>query len=152
MTGLQITISGFWWRHIHHFQWHKCRKLLICYSLGCTLCISGIKCFLAIFGGSVYICVVYRSYYSLGIYWAKVREQFVLHFWGVRLYINNEWLRSKVIQVQKSIIFCLCHFRKVKYIRNNYTKISERIYKIYFSLSILILFWNGKVIQVHQFI
>ena len=33
-----------------------------------------------------------------------------------------EWLRGKVIQVQNSIFFRLCHFGKAKYIENNILK------------------------------
>ena len=36
--------------------------------------------------------------------------------------IDNDWVRGKVIQVQNSIVFCLCHFGKVKFIGNNILK------------------------------
>ena len=60
----------------------------------------------------------------------------------------------------KIYFFCLCHFLKVKYTINNilknlshWLKESELINQhIFFSLSKLIIFFNGKVIQVHHFI
>ena len=52
---------------------------------------------------------------------------------------TNEWLRGRMIQVQNSIFFCLCHFGKAKYIENNILKYlshssknQDKIINIYF--------------------
>ena len=78
-----------------------------------------------------------------------------------------EWIRGKVIKVQNSFFSCLydfwkvCDFGKVKYIGNNILKYLSHslkitrlinLHKYIFSLSKLILFFNGRVNQVHRFI
>ena len=73
--------------------------------------------------------------------------------------IQYERFRGNVIQIQNSIIFCLFPFGRVIHIGNNIPKylshalnIARLINRHIFSLSKMILFLYGKVIQIHQFI
>ena len=42
-----------------------------------------------------------------------------IHTWGLSVKLYMKWLRGIVIL--NSILFCLCHFRKAKYIGNNFS-------------------------------